>query len=115
MTRRRIRLPDLSAIQDDTPLRLHVAAALFFRDGSMTAQGFRREADKGRLTVWQIAGKDYTSRAAVEAMKVLCVRPAKPPPTATKVPPAPSQNGSARAALMESLERLLPRKRPRPT
>jgi len=55
-------------IGDDQPLRLAVAAALAFPDGSMTASGLRREAARGRLVVERIAGKDYTTLANVERM-----------------------------------------------
>jgi len=40
----RTHLPPRDAISPDTPLRLSVAAALAFPDGSMTASGLRREA-----------------------------------------------------------------------
>src|SRR6202030_3669531 len=36
-------LPPLGAIGEDTPLRLNVAAALAYPDGSMTTSGLRRE------------------------------------------------------------------------
>jgi hypothetical protein len=42
-----IRMPDPKSIGDDTLLRLGVAAALEFPDGSMTASGLRREAQHG--------------------------------------------------------------------
>ena len=44
-----IKLPDPSSVGDDTLLRLGVAAALEFPDGSMGASGLRREALHGRL------------------------------------------------------------------
>jgi hypothetical protein len=40
----------LDRVSPDTPLRLSVAAALAFPDGSMTASG-RREAARGRLMI----------------------------------------------------------------
>jgi hypothetical protein len=52
-----IRIPDPLSIHDDTLLRLGVAAALEFPDGSMGASGLRREAKHGRLKIWRIAGK----------------------------------------------------------
>jgi hypothetical protein len=45
----------------DRPLRLAVAAKVAFPDGSMSASGLRREAQRGRLVIERIAGKDYTS------------------------------------------------------
>lgn len=51
MAKRPLHIPDRSEITDDTPLRLAVAAALAYPDGSMTASGLRRERDAGRLVV----------------------------------------------------------------
>src|SRR5262249_23116547 len=59
-------------IGDNQPLRLAVAAALAFPDGSMSASGLRREAARGRLVVERIAGKDYTTLANIERMRELC-------------------------------------------
>jgi hypothetical protein len=59
-------------VKPDTPLRLHVAAALAFPDGSMTASGLRREAARARLVIERIAGKDYTTLANIERMRELC-------------------------------------------
>jgi hypothetical protein len=83
------KLPDPNSIGDDTLLRLGVAAALEFPDGSMGASGLRREALHGRLRIWRIAGKDYTTRQALKEMSGLCVlsnhhdssyaAPARPP------------------------------------
>jgi hypothetical protein len=39
----RTSVPPRDAIRPDTPLRLLVAAAVAFPDGSMTASGLRRE------------------------------------------------------------------------
>jgi hypothetical protein len=66
------RLRDRSEISGTTPLRLAVAAALAYPDGSMTASGLRREAARGRLAIERTAGKDYTTLAAIEEMRVLC-------------------------------------------
>src|ERR1700734_119368 len=65
-------LPSTDQIKPDTPLRLGVAAALAFPDGSMTASGLRREGARGRLVVERIAGKDYTTLANIERMRELC-------------------------------------------
>jgi hypothetical protein len=66
------KLPSLELIRPDTPLRLYIAAALGFPDGSMTASGLRREAVKGRLAIERVAGKDYTTLANIERMRELC-------------------------------------------
>lgn len=60
------------APSDDTPLRLSVAAALAFSDGGVKASSLRREAANGRLVIWRIAGKDFTTLAAIRDMIELC-------------------------------------------
>jgi len=65
-------IPARSEIGEDTPLRLAVAAAIAYPDGSMTASGLRREAARGRLVIERTAGKDYTTLRYIEHMRVLC-------------------------------------------
>src|SRR2546426_9975013 len=65
-------IPPPDKVTPDTPLRLEIAAALAFPDGSMTASGLRREGARGRLTVERIAGRDYTTLANIERMRKLC-------------------------------------------
>jgi hypothetical protein len=65
-------LPPRNQIGPDTPLRLAVAAALAYPDGSMTASGLRRERDRGRLIIERTAGKDYTTLANIDRMRELC-------------------------------------------
>src|SRR6516164_2573505 len=60
------------AVGDNDPLRLDVAAAIAFPDGSMTASGLRRESAKGRLAVERIAGKDFTTLQAIREMRERC-------------------------------------------
>jgi hypothetical protein len=59
-------------ISDDTPLRLARAAELAFPGGGMTAKGLRREAERGRLVIERIAGKDFTTLRAIADMRKLC-------------------------------------------
>src|SRR5271169_4623472 len=66
------RIPELDAISPETPLRLAVAAALAYPDGSMTDSGLRREASRGRLVIERTAGKDYTTLADIQRMRELC-------------------------------------------
>jgi hypothetical protein len=68
----RTTFPPRDEIKQDTPLRLGVAAALAFPDGSMTASGLRREGARGKLVVERIAGKDYTTLVNIERMRELC-------------------------------------------
>jgi hypothetical protein len=64
-----LRVTDVSP---DTPLRLDIAARLAFPDGSMTGRGLRREANRGRLAVERVAGKDYTTLEAIREMRTQC-------------------------------------------
>ena len=66
------RPPSPEEVTPDTPLRLGIAAALAFPDGSMTTAGLRREAARGRLIIERIAGKDFTTLANIERMRELC-------------------------------------------
>src|SRR5262245_28297804 len=66
-----------TTVAPDQPLRLSTAAALAFPDGSMTASGLRREAARGRLAIERIAGKDFTTLAAITEMREKCRVPAK--------------------------------------
>src|ERR1700720_1584587 len=105
-------------IGPNTPLRLDVAAALAYPDGSMTASGLRREAGRGRLVIERTAGKDYTTLAAIERMRGLCrvsregpASISKPiaatPPATSHTPPsgksATRDTARARAALKQTL------------
>ena len=67
----------LGSVGPDKPLRLSIAAALAYPDGSMTASGLRLEAGRGRLVIERTAGKDYTTLAAIERMRALCRVPQK--------------------------------------
>jgi hypothetical protein len=65
-------IPPADQVTPDTPLRLGIAAAVAFPDGSMTTAGLRREGARGRLVIERIAGKDYTTLASIERMRELC-------------------------------------------
>ena len=66
------KLPTFDSIRPEQPLRLDVAAALAYPDGSMGASGLRREAARGRLVIERTAGKDYTTLAEIERMREQC-------------------------------------------
>jgi hypothetical protein len=110
----RARLPPLEAIGPDTPLRLRVAAALAFPDGSMTASGLRREGARGKLIIERIAGKDYTTLANIDRMRELCRVDTKGRASTSEHAPAGSLPGSfsiqekksARARATKTSERL---------
>jgi len=56
-------------VDDDTPLRLDVAARLAFPDGSISGAALRRAARAGRLVIERIAGKDFVTLAAIRTMR----------------------------------------------
>jgi len=88
-------------------LRLEIAAAIAFPDGSMTASGLRREAERGRLIIERIAGKDYTTLANIERMRELC-RVAAKAPDSIYAAHAPG-SGARRSGLSETGNAISPR------
>jgi hypothetical protein len=99
---------DFSSYPVDRPLRLALAASIAFPDGSMTASGLRREAQRGRLVIERIAGKDYTTIAAIEKMREQCRVEAKGPASgcggSSTIEPAGSRTrryGSSKTANIE--------------
>jgi hypothetical protein len=98
--RRRIVSPDLSLIDDHTPLRLDDAVALAFPHGGMTVSGLRREASRGRLKISRIAGKDFITLAAIKEMISQCRVQAKEPgcgsaPNGATAPEPAQRSGSS--------------------
>lgn len=96
-------LPNRDEITPDTPLRLSVAAAIAFPDGSMTASGLRREAGRNNLIIERIAGKDYTTLTNIELMRERCRVKAKVPGSgsesaATGLPSGSSSTADAKSA-----------------
>src|SRR5262249_28132098 len=108
-------------IDDDTPLRLKEAAMLAFPNGGMTAGGLRREANRRRLRLERVAGKDYTQLHQIKRMKERCPgTPSRPGPCSSRerepktdeVPEPPAglslmavANSELAAALSKSKER----------
>ena len=99
-------IPDSAQIADDTMLRLQVAAALEFPDGSMSASGLRSEAAHGRLRIWRIAGKDYTTKAALREMKNQCVLSNRHASSCAAPAEAAAPYGSSRTASAKSAQAL---------
>ena len=64
--------PSPENIGPDTPLRLQDAVRLAFPAGGMTVSGLRTEATRGRLKYWRIAGKIFTTLAAIAEMREQC-------------------------------------------
>lgn len=55
------------------PYRLADVLPIAFPNGGMTLSGLRNEVRKGRLDVYLIAGKHFTTLADIEEMKRRCV------------------------------------------
>ena len=91
----------------DTPLRLSVAVQEAFPAGRMTVSGLCREAAKGRLEIEVIAGKHFTTLAAIERMRELCRRqPPKRTAQTDKSSVDPNAGQLAQAALKAKLDLL---------
>ena len=89
------RIPAPEEIGPDTPLRLDIAARIAFPGGAMTASGLRREAARGRLTIERIAGKDFTTLAAIAAMREQCRAPPHLPASTSASAAMARPNGSS--------------------
>jgi hypothetical protein len=109
---RKINIPD--NVTPDTMLRLEAAAALGFPDGSMSVAALRREAAAGRLAVYAIAGKHFTTLADIQEMKTSCRVQARGQGSHCSKPKAGPRSGtsetgnepSALAALKATAQRL---------
>ena len=86
MTTDRQAPPRRQDVDPDEPLRLDLAATIAFRGGSMTAHGLRLEAFRGRLAVFRIAGKTYTTLRDIDRMVLLCRDTTKAPDSAPTSP-----------------------------
>lgn len=82
----------------DTPLRLSVAASIAYPDGSMSAAGLRREANRGRLDIERVAGRDYTTLRAIEEMRRKCRVQPKARASISESEPAARRSGSSETA-----------------
>jgi hypothetical protein len=79
------KIPQREDLEPGAPLRLSIAAAIAFPDGTMTAAGLRREARRGRLVIERVAGKDFTTLASIERMRELCRLDQKAPVSGSAV------------------------------
>jgi hypothetical protein len=127
---RHLRIPDASEITDDTPLLLDVAARVAFPDGSVSGLALRNAAGRDELEYERIAGRLYTTLAAIREMRAACRRKPKvqgsgssaatsAPTESGSLARGPSktmeESGSAQASALLALEsRLRQLKRPSP-
>jgi hypothetical protein len=65
-------LPPLNSLKPDTPLRLAVAAALAFPDGSITESSLRKACTRRELEHEILRGKYHTTLAAINEWRARC-------------------------------------------
>lgn len=68
-----MRQPDEDGPDPNAPMRLKDIIPIAFPCGGISPAGLRREAKRGRLKLMRIAGKDFTTLAAIEEMQRRCV------------------------------------------
>jgi hypothetical protein len=93
---------DRSMIGPDTPLRLDIAASIAYPDGSMTANGLRREISKGRLECERTAGKLYVTLAGITDMRQKCRDVPKVPASIAANAAVESRSGLSSTERMKS-------------
>jgi hypothetical protein len=82
----------------DDLLRLDEAAKLGFPHVRMTGSALRTEARKGRLAIYRVAGKDFTTLADIERMKTLCrIQEKAPGSTSSEEGETPTAGSSSAA------------------
>jgi hypothetical protein len=86
-------------VRPDARLRLADAASL----SGLTLSGLRNEARRGRLVVWRVAGKDYTSLAEIDRMFEKC-RLIQKEPAPRSGPRGSSETGNIKKALAAARE-----------
>lgn len=119
---RSVRVPDRSDVTDETPLLLDIAARLAFPDGSVSGLALKSAASREELVVERIAGRLYTTLAAIREMRIKCRRIPKArgsgssgetsgPTDGAGLAPGPSrtteESGSALASALLVAENLL--------
>jgi hypothetical protein len=68
----------VEVITATTRIRLATAAATAFPEGDVSVKWLRAQARAGKLDVWRIAGKDFTTLEAVERLTEQCRAPSSP-------------------------------------
>jgi hypothetical protein len=98
-------VPPRRGVDADEMLRLRDAVAIAFPHGGISVAALRRYRDAGKLAVWLISGKEFTTLAAVEEMKALCrVDPKARASTFAKEPGAKPYGSSGTAAEWKSAQ-----------
>src|SRR4051812_33077976 len=97
--KRRLPIPD--SVKPDTMLRLAIAAQVAFPDGSMSVSALRREGIAGRLRIYRLRGKDFTTLADIELMREASAscRVQQNPPVSGYVPPVVTETPSMSSSI----------------
>jgi hypothetical protein len=94
-----------SDITHDTPLFLGVAAAVAFPDGTVSAMTLRAEAARGKLAIFRIGKKYYTTLGSIEKMVAeKCRVLPKVPTSICAAGPGANQLGSSGTEGMKSAQ-----------
>jgi hypothetical protein len=101
-------------IDSDTRLCLDEAARLAFPDGTVSARTLRAEAARGKLAIFRIGKKYYTTLAEIDRMVERCPVPPRVRISTSDAGPAANHAGQseteamslARAALEASVRKL---------
>ncbi|HEY0920617.1 hypothetical protein [Devosia sp.] len=100
-----------SDFDDDTPLTLKEACALFFRN-TLKPDTLRAERGRGNLQIMRIGKRDYVTPAAIRGMMNKKCHNGENPPASTSTPPSASGSSetertrSAQDAARVSAEKL---------
>lgn len=117
----------MTALAPDTPLRLAEAAKIAFPDGSIGVRQLRTERDKGKLSTFMIAGREFTTLADIAEMIERCRakpgrrdcggdQPSRPAPGGAAVPESGSSSIAADSAAQDAARaRIAKLRRPSPT
>lgn len=110
---RRSRIPARNEVTDETMMLLSVAAEVAVAHGvilSATTKALRREADQGRLAVYEVFGRLHTTLGDI---KTMMRQGAVPPRASAPARPAArstlseeAEGRAAHAAVLERLQRL---------
>lgn len=97
--KRKRRFLTLDEVTETTPLTLANAAEIAFPGCGIRASTLRLERDRGRLAVFRLGGRDYTTLKAIEDLKALSVVGKTPPGRPPEATPQPTSQD----AFMEKL------------
>jgi hypothetical protein len=107
---RSARIPTPNEVTDETMMPLSVAAAVAVARGvvtSATTKALKREADQGRLAVYEVFGRVHTTLGDIKTMmRQGAVPPRASAPSRPAARSASFEEAQGRAAQAAALERL---------